>query len=354
MKPAYYSLRKHLVLVLGFLISLCTNVKAELYKLSISKLAEASSNVDLLLQPETIIDSQLSLEGDEFVAQLSPVTARALKLPRATKLIGHIISFNDSGSLIEIDALLLANQQKVAAKGSIKLDASTNIASSSVRASTELAAATLVGAVDAIEYGGIATALMTNGISVGVGATLGLAAGLTGLANHQVKPLRVDGFQATKMRLVSDLELLEPLPSAEMLDAAEEYRSRLDKISERMALTKPRLGLDLKLKDIDTYFSSSYGEFIILEIEIDNKTSRTIYPQDLVVVSSRHLKPVYSNPLIYSDGLDPVRAGEHRVCKLAYGLGQYDDSHRYQLKLLDPRNDQVLLSYSFESLRASR
>ncbi len=354
MRVANFSLRKHLLVILGLLISLCLAAKAELYKLSITKLAEAEANIKLEALSETIIDSELSLVGDEFSAMLSPSTARSMGLPRGTRMLGRITSL-DRACLIDIDKLQLPDGKQVAAKASISISNDKGLLSSTIHHSVELGAATLVGAVDAIEYGGIATAVMTHGISVGVGAGIGLGMGLAGLTI--AKPLRNDSFNLTKMKLISDFELLEPLPlvSDDQLHLAEAYRSKLDKLSQHLASngSKTNLGLQVKLRDIDKYFSASYGEFIILDFDITNKTARTIYAQDLVLSSAKHLKPVYSNPFIYNDGFIPLQPGEHRLCKLAYALGDYDDSDNYELMLLDSNTDQVLLSYDLESLRAS-
>ena len=355
-KPQF-SLRKNLAIV-GCLISLCTSVMAApVYKLSVTKLAEAKNDIALLALPETVIDSELSLIGDEFSAELSPITTRALRIPRGSRIIGSLSQLRSERSLgrgatalIDIDRLELPNGTIIPAKAQLELKSKSSATNSALKAGSKIGASTLVGAMDALEYGGIATAIMTQGISVGVGAALGLGLGLLGTVTDKGDNLRVDNFNLAELRLVSDFELLEALPevSAEELDRAEFYRAKLDLISERMnrnTKTDTTIGLDLKFNDIDKYFSASYGEFILVDFDIDNKTSRQVYPQDFAISSVKHLKPVLSNPLIYSDGFTAVKPGERRRCKLAFALGDYDRDDDYKLGLLDPKTQQLVTSY---------
>jgi hypothetical protein len=360
MATSNFSLRKHLIVLASLLISLCTSVTAQpLYKLSVTKLAEARENIALLALPETLIDSELSLVGDEFSAELSPVTARGLGLPRGSRIIGTISEIKLQRSLgrdalvsIDIDRLQLADGTNIPAKAKLELKASDKKSriKSTMSAGSKIGASTLVGAMDAVEYGGISTAIMTNGISVGVGAALGLGLGLLGAVTNKGTNLRIDNFNLAQLRLVSDFELLDALPevSSEQLAKAESYRSKLDLISERMNKTNARdfnMGLDLKLNDIDKYFSASYGEFILVDFDLNNMTSRKIYPQDFTLSSDKHLKPVYSNPFIYSDGFTELKPGERRRLKLAFALGDYDSDDDYKLGLLDPKTQQVISNY---------
>ncbi len=367
MATSNFSLRKHLIVLVGLLIGLCTSAKAELYKLSVTKLAEARSEINLMALPETLLDSDLNIVGDDFVAELSPATARSLGLPHGTKMIGTITEMNSERSLsrsaaciIDINKLQLADGTTIAAKASLALSGSKdrNIVSSIAKSGARVGASTLVGAMDAVQYAGIGTAIMTHGITAGVGATIGLGMGLANLTSAKGQRLRSDGFKLAKMKLVSDFELLEPLPkvSEEQLAIAEAYRSKLDKLSEHLnSSTKSRttLGLDIKLRDIDKYFSASYGEFVILDFDIANRTSREIYPQDLVLSSAKHLKPLYSNPFIYNDGFTALKPGEKRSCRLAFAVGDYDRDDDYELKLIDSSSERIILSYDLQSLRAS-
>ncbi len=366
MQSFNFSLRKHLVISLILVIGLANSALAQpVFKLSVSKLAELKDHVEIYALPETLIDEDLSLSGDDFVAELSPITSRALGLPRGTKIIGQITDVKEARSLsrdaelsVEVSHVETPEGALIPAKASLRLTATKGIASNTskaIKSTTKCAAATMVGAVDAVQYGGLATAVMTHGISVGVGAAIGLGLSLFDAVAANGAELHSGAFKVSKFSLNSDFELLGDLPRVtdEQLDRAGNYRAKLDLINAHMqgATKQETLGLELELKDLNKYFSSSYGEFVVLDLDLKNKTQRKIYPQDLTISSLKHLKPIYSNPLIYNDGFVALKPGEHRRFKLAFALGDYDSDDDYQLSLMDSSKDKVLLSYDLSELR---
>ncbi len=346
-----------LIFLLSFQAVLAT--ANPVYQLSISKLAEARDDLDLLLQTELIIDSELSLAGDTFVAELSPISARRLALPQGTKLIGKIQEIRgeaswsrDAKARIEINAIQLPDQQEIPAKATLMLEAQdqglVHNSKKILTKSTELGASTLVGAMDALQYGGISTAILSHGISVGVGAALGLGLGLASIATSKGSSLSYDDSQLIKMRLDSDFELLAALPevsNTQLEELSQNYRTKLDQISARLQAEQ---SLVLDLQKIHKYQSASYGEFIVLDLDITNISLEQIYLQDLVLSSNQHLKPLYSNPLITAQEFKAIAPGEKRRCRLAFVLGDYRKQDDYKLKLLDPLSDRVLLTYDLE------
>ena len=147
----------------------------------------------------------------------------------------------------------------------------------------------MVGAVDALQYLGINTAISTYGLSTAIGAGIGLGLGLVGALKADGETINYNEFEAMNFKLESDFELLEKLPIS---------KAELEKL-----IQLEELGVDLKISGMQKQFSRQFGDFIVVEMQVTNNSEDDIYLGDFVLGSELHIKPVLANPLLSSQSL---------------------------------------------------
>lgn len=330
------------IILIIFSISLSDLAKAQKFKLAISK--SKIENKTFWVLPEGIIDPKYSLEGDSFSAILSKDSARKIKVPFGSKIMGEISEIQRAkylgrddqfeihvkslllpdGSLIETDAKFQAKAKwEDYEDGSISKSIITGI----TKESAKLIASSAVGASDALIYGGIGTAISSHGISIAIGASIG--AGF-GIYNSIVQPgdrLINSGFYLMGLKAKSDLVFFDPLPI----------------FSERIEnFTAKDFGIDIKVRKISTAKSKSFGDYLLLSLELENNSTKNLNLTDLVISSSEQIEPIFPNPLMSNLKSYAIKPESKKNFLLAYNLGDFKKEREYKLEIYDPiRNRSI-------------
>jgi hypothetical protein len=314
----------------------------EVYKAKIEILQNPGFHFQLI--PETLVDTSLSLEGDYFSAFLTKPSAELLNLPLGSRLLGEIRevqepkNFGRSAKLVtHINQIMLPDGRTIpvsadlSSKASIKDEEkpqpSKNLLKKISKDSLELTSAGLVGAVDAVQYTGIGTAIMTSGLSVAVGAAFGLGMGMVGLATNKGEELISSGFDPVSFKLESEFEFLDTIP---------------DTISKSKPININALGLDMKVNKVQKARSKIYGEYLLLDVELKNNSFKKVYFGDFVLSSDRHFIPVYNNPFLSNESLLEIDTNTSRKINLAFSLGSIKKTNDYKLMMIDPVSQEII------------
>ncbi len=306
--------------------------------------------VKLKLIPETIVDTDLSLEGDFFSAYLSRPSASLLNVPEGSRLLGKITKIQEPGSFkrsaklsTHIENLMLPDGSLVKVSADLVSKASwrnrekaqpiKNTISKALKASTEVGAATMVGAIDSIQYAGLGTAIATDGISAIAGAGAGLGLGIYGLFKNPGQELISSGFDPVIFKLVSDFQFLDQLPL---------MSQNFQPISAKL------LGLDVKLNSVKTYKTKDFGEILVIDMALTNKSFRDFAMGDFVLSSNYHLLPVYNNPLLSENSFSKLDPETSANMKIAFSLGKINKKQNYRVMMLDSINQEVIASLDLD------
>jgi hypothetical protein len=317
-------------------------IAQEIYKAKIEIMRNPGFHFQLV--PETLVDTSLSLEGDYFSAFLTKPSAELLNLPLGSRLLGQITevqepkNFGRSAKLMtHINQIMLPDGRMIkvsadlSSKASMQDDekpqATKNLVKKISQDSLELTSAGLVGAVDAVQYTGIGTAIMTSGLSVAVGAALGLGAGMFGLATSKGDELVSSGFNPVSFKLESEFEFLESIPELFLAN---------------QPVNLSELGVDLKISKIKKASSNIYGDYLLLDIELKNNSFKKVNFGDFVLSSNRHFIPVYNNPLLSNESLSGIDINSSKQINLAFSLGSINKSHDYKLMMIDPISQEII------------
>lgn len=332
------------ILANGLVVSADTR---QIHKLKIEQIETKGIVIQAL--PETILDTELSLEGDFFSAFLSNNSSRILRVPEGSRLIGKITELNRPKSLgiganlkIHIDELMLPDGSNVkvsadfSSKASMQNDDNPNAAKSFARKvikdTSNLTASALVGAVDTLQYAGLGAAFATSGISTLAGAGLGLGLGLIGTFTTKGDELIGAGFEPVNLKLDSDFVFLQDLPM----------------LAEKLApINASLLGVGIKVNKISKQSSKDFGEFLLMDIELTNNGLQDLFMGDFVLSSNRHILPIMHNPLLTNSSLNIIAREKSQMIKLAFSLGSVKKDS-YQLMMLNPLTQEIIANTNID------
>jgi hypothetical protein len=292
------------------------------------------------LVPESILDSSLLLEGDYFSAWLNKEASEILQLPSGSRIIGLISQITRAGSFnrpatveVTVTNLLLPDGTILEASGRLISNANwqskpdaTPFTSQAVQFSSKLLASSLVGAVDTLQYTGIATAIATSGISVAAGAAIGLGLGLIGITKKQGQTLISSGFYQVPFRIESEI----------ISQAGPDIGQKL------VPFTMEAIGVDVQVRDIQKLYSKDFGDFLVLDISLSNHSDRKLFLGDFVLSSSVNVVPVLNNPLITNDGFKSLDLEKSENFRISFSLGNLAKAEDYKLMLIDAVTQEVV------------
>lgn len=331
------------IFTLANLLAICPVTATDIFQLSVSQVETKGLKIKVL--PETILDTELSLEGDLFSGFLDEQACKIIRVPERTRIIGEVVELKRPSNFkrgakikVHVDRLMLYDGTTVkvsadfSSKPSMQDDDNPNALKSFgrkvLRETSNVSASTLVGAMDSVQYGGIGTAIATSGISTLVGAGLGLGMGLVGAVKNKGENLVSTGFEAINLKLESDFVFLEDLPIMEQ---------------PLQVMSTELLGVKINVNRISKLHSTSYGDYLVLDIDLVNQGPRELFMGDFVLSSRRHILPVYNNPLLASGGMqEPEQDKLSDGVKIAFSLGSIKKKDNYQLMLLDPVSQEII------------
>jgi len=338
-----------LALILIICINFLANTSPALAANKDSKLRGSVSNfedhtIHLKLIPDTLVDTDMSLEGDLFSALLTKPSANILKVPHGSRLIGSITHIVKAKSLNR-DAKIQAHINQVMLPDGTTVKVSADLSSNAnaqkaddpnsfkvtvgkiAKRSAELTTSAAVGAVDVIQYTGLGTAIATSGISTAIGAGLGLGLGLMGILGSHGDELVISGFDPINFKLESDFQFLE----------------KIDYVGQNLIpVNVELLGIDMKVNSIKKYYSKNYGEFLLLDILVTNKSPKAIFLGDFVLSSDLQVKPILNNPLLSNNSILSIASNRSHNYQLAFSLGKFHKQDNYQLSMIDPVSQELI------------
>lgn len=307
--------------------------------------ADNLRDVFLKLVPDTLIDAELNLPGDFFSVLVTKPSAQLLQIPTGSRLIGKVVeikkakSFNRGGNLkSEVSQVMLPDGSIIKAHAILSAQAGMQdmekpstekkLLKTITKKTTEVTASTMVGAVDAVQYLGLGTAISTHGISAAIGAGIGFGLGAIGAIKAQGESIEHGVFEAMNFKLESDFELLEKLP--------------FNKTELEDLIQLEELGVDLKITAMQKEFSRQFGDFIVINMKIQNNSQEDIYLGDFVLGSDLHIKPVLANPLLSAQSMHKLAPKESCESKIAFSLGSYKEKENYRVYLLNPVDQTII------------
>lgn len=347
-KTVYIILLTNFFILANGLTVYALDANKQVHKLKIQQVESKGILIQAL--PETILDTELSLEGDFFSAFLSNNSSRILRVPEGSRLIGKIIelrrpkSFGIGANLkVHINELMLPDGSNVkvsadfSSKASMQSDEKPNAVKSLARKvakdTSNVTASALVGAVDTLQYGGLGAAIATSGISTLAGAGLGLGLGLIGVFTTKGEELINAGFEPVNLKLDSDFVFLQDLPV---------MAQKLEPVSASL------LGVDIKVNKVSKQSSRDFGEFLLMNIELTNNSLKDLFMGDFVLSSSRHIIPIMNNPLLMNSGLITIAKKKSHDVSLAFSLGSIKKEGTYQLMMLNPITQEIVANIDID------
>jgi hypothetical protein len=329
-------LRPTLFIFLSISIFYASAAHSTKFKLKIHK--SKFKNQIIWALPEGIIDPKYSIEGDTFSAILSRESARKIRVPFGSRLMGEITEIDKARYLgrddcfkIHVSTLLLPDGSSIEADARFEAKAkwedykdssiSKSIINSLVNEGSKLAAISAVGASDALIYGGIGTAIGTHGISIAIGAALGLGLGVYNAIIQPGDKLVNPGFYLMGLKAKSDFVLYQPLPL----------------FSESIeSFTASDFGIDMKVTKIARSRTKTFGDYLLVSLKLENRSPKDIYLSDLVLSSKNKIEPIFANPLLTNLKENKVESESKSSFRLAFNLGDLKRDEDYRLKIYDP------------------
>ena len=321
-------------------------VNEDLDRLKAGAEKDQKNDYSLEIKPDTVLNSEINLEGDYFSGILSKDSAALIGAPYGSKIVGHIAEITKARSLqraasvnINIDGLMYPNGEFIEAQGELKASADKQgsnknsfkrVSKKLIKNSAEIGASTLVGAVDSIQITGISTAIATEGISAGVGAGIGLGVGLIGALTKKGKQQGNSGYSLVNFEVLEDFKFIGEPPI--LTQDLESFDAK-------------SFGLDIEVNEISKRRVKDFGEMLELDLTLANHSGRKIFGGDFVLVSDSHPQPLYSNSFISADVLNSFDIDETRYIKLAFNLINIDRKDDYKLQLLDAISEKVIVSF---------
>ncbi len=330
--------------ILLIVIIFCNQTSLANQRLKTGISVEESQGKKITLIPESILDTELLLEGDYFSAWINNDSSITLALPTGSRVIGSISQISKSKSFnrgarinVEVTNILYPDGTLVKASGKLSSSADwqehpdpsplKNQAVKFVSASSKAIAASMVGAVDTIQYTGLGTAIMTSGLSVAVGAGLGLGLGLFGLARADGQEIVSSGFYAVPFKV--DTEIIAATTTASIGQKLEPFNIE-------------QMGINVQVKDIHKLYSKDFGDFLVFNINLTNHSDRKLFLGDFVLSSNNNIIPILNNPLISNDGFRSLALEASSNFKISFSLGDLRRAKDYKLMLLDAVTQEIV------------
>ncbi len=204
-----------------------------------------------------------------------------------------------------------------------------------------IAYGTFHGFVAGIQYGGIPLAITSHGISLLAGAGIGTGAGLIGSAVRKGKiPTAITGT-GTPLILKSDLFVLGELPKKrderwEMRDEKKEYKGF------RFFPPPNKDEIKVSISKIRKEHSKTFGNYLILEIDIKNDSQKTINLTDFILINNKDSNLLHADLFLTgTKALKSIRPSEEINASLAFTVKEKIED--YSLLIVDPLDGKEIL-----------
>jgi hypothetical protein len=239
---------------------------------------QVSRGTKLELTVSTVLGSNVSMEGDEFFAEVSDdlKVDGGVVIPMGTIVHGRVTEAKDRRRLgrdgyvkIEFDYLITPDGREIPVDA--KMSTKSHPLKSFAKVALTDAGYTLVGGAIggllAVKIGGIGLAVASHGYSVAGGAALGATVGAAQSLIRKGKTVMVNPGDQIKMKIASDIELPVLKPSS--------------LVEEELDLA----GLEVEILECK-FEKDPFGEpnTITLGVNIENRSDQTFTFFDVAVV----------------------------------------------------------------------
>lgn len=330
------NLKKYLEKILLLFLLSYQVAFANIQKLKVEYQEKIDKDNYIKIIPELIIDSDISLPGDSFLALLTKPSAEILGLPLGSKIYGTInkiipeANFYRSAKIYaSIDHLILPNGKIIKAsmqlssssalKSRFKVKKINNLGTNVAKYGSNVVLSSAVGLVDAVQYAGLGTAIASHGISAAVGAVLGLGLALADPVKNKGQKYYGDNYYPLNFKIEKALEIFE----------------NFDLSADDIPQNTERFGI--VSAQIKNY--KNFGRTLLIDLELEKEKSKTF-----ALSSDSLVKPIYPNLLLSS--VDNAR----QILRLAFALNDSKLDPSVQLVTLDPLSDKILSCMNLSSI----
>lgn len=292
----------------------------------------------------TPINFYFSAEGDKVTGYINEdiKDGKNILIPKGTLVQGVVSKINEpkrfgqDGSFeVEFNEIVISGN-RIPIQASVSTDISTKLEKAAdiiTYDSALIAYGAFNGAIAGIQYGGIPLAVTSHGISVLAGAGVGTGAGLIGSALRKGKiPINNIG-QGLPFVLKSNLYILGDINNNKEQEI-EIKTAESDFKGFRFNPVLKKDQVELQIFSVKNNHSKRFGDSILLEFSLRNKSSKPVSLSDLKLMSN---KKELINPDVFLSGLEVLRLvkpNEEVKSRLQYlTVGKKE---HYSFVLIDP------------------
>ena len=188
----------------------------------------------------------------------------------------------------------------------------------------------LWGSFNSLRYAPFA-AWATEGISLAVGAGVGMTFGMVGSLRRDGDSREYFPGEGEQLSLSTALSL-----SGEAIAAAKQSQQQQNIVEEL-------IGFDLSLKDVRWIEESDYEGLLAVALTIQNDSGRTIFPNELLLIQKNGAGAVLPDIRYCQEQLlGSIRSGERAELELYYPALSGRNPREYFLALVDPLERKYL------------
>ena len=288
-----------------------------------------------------VLDGSLSLEGDEFFAEVTSdvIGDKGVIIPKGSIAHGTIVQTAEAKRLgrngymdLSFDTLTTPDGREIPIEGkmSTRLHPVKEAAKIVATDVGYTAAGGVVGGLFAVQALGIEAAIASHGYTVAGGAAIGGAVGLGMSLYRKGKNVLIAPGDEIKVRILSSVEL--PVYKEDALKKKE--------------LKYP--GLDISISNI-LFEKDPFGEVntITLSISITNMSDRTFSGMDLFLIND--YDSVF-NPSIFGDTnllFSQIKPGDRFAGRISFAV--HNVKHSFWLGVNDRRTNKPLAKISLDN-----
>ena len=271
-------------------------------------------------------------------------------IPRGSRIEGIITNIKEPKGFGQNGAFEVSFNEIVTPKNitiPISATASTDTQKSSEKAAEILtydaaliAYGTFNGFIAGVQYGGIPLAIASHGISLLAGAGIGSGAGLIGSAVRKGKIPTAQTGSSTPLVLKSDLYILGKLPKKE--DRETERQKNTEYKGFRFFPAPNKDEIKLSIKKIKNEHSKTFGNYVLIEINIQNNSQKPISLTDFILINNKDSNSLHADLFLTgTKALLSIKPSEEMNTSLAFAAIQ--NIENYSIAIVDPLDGTEIL-----------
>ncbi len=326
-----------------------------LLKGGITTIVRKGENLELNIHtPLNLYYSQIGDKIAGFISHDIPVSEDFL-IPKGSKVEGILTAikkpkkFGQDGAFeISFNELVLPDGTLIPVYGTVTTDVKKTeekIASIVTYDTALIAYGGFHGAIAGIQYGGIPLAIASHGISVLAGAGAGAATGVIGSIRRKGLIPETRLFSVLPLKFKTNFSLLGDIPETKNI-VHEKPPEGEDYKGFRFYPSLNKEDIKIELTNITGNYSEIYGNYLVLQFNLENKSERSISLSNIAVVDSDEPE-VLIHPDVFLSGTESfksVKPYEQIVTTLAFlTRGKKPKPDNYSLVVVDSLDKNEIL-----------